>query len=394
MAIREKGGRWHWRFQVDGAAYSGATDLVATERNRTAANRIEAKARELVLAGRATELRVQVRLFSDAAVSFLNWAAGEYRAHPNSAKRLRTSFASLDEFFGPRPVSSVTAGTIEDYKAWRATEHRVKDVTIRHDLHALSVFMQYAQKYAWARHNPVRDVEIPSDADAVRMHVLSDAEEHLYFTLAKRNQDLYDLGRLMLNQGCRPEELLGLEKKHVDLAGGFMRIVAGKSKAARRRLRLVSESRLILAGRMGTAGQWVFPSRRTGGHIVKLNQAHDRVLELSATCHCGRIRADHTSDSKCQSFQERERLAFVMYDLRHTFATRAAEDGMAPAALAAILGHGDLRSITKYVHVRQDAMDRAMEQRDARASLRPVGITAGSDIQRLSGKDRDGRKPQ
>jgi len=48
-------------------------------------------------------------------------------------------------------------------------------------------------------------------------------------------------------------------------------------------------------------------------------------------------------------------MAFVLYDFRHTFATRAAEAGMPVATLASILGHGDLRSVTKYVHVRQEA---------------------------------------
>jgi integrase len=49
-----------------------------------------------------------------------------------------------------------------------------------------------------------------------------------------------------------------------------------------------------------------------------------------------------------------------MYDFRHTFATRAAEAGMPVASLAAILGHADLRSVMRYVHVRQEAQDRAM----------------------------------
>jgi hypothetical protein len=38
---------------------------------------------------------------------------------------------------------------------------------------------------------------------------------------------------------------------------------------------------------------------------------------------------------------------------------------MPVATLAAILGHSDLRSVMKYVHVRQEAQDRAMEQFEA-----------------------------
>jgi hypothetical protein len=73
------------------------TDLAATELNRTAAMRLEAKVRELVISGRANELLVKVVPFSEAAEAFLNWADREHREHPNSAKRLRTSRSSISK---------------------------------------------------------------------------------------------------------------------------------------------------------------------------------------------------------------------------------------------------------------------------------------------------------
>lgn len=340
MPIRERRGNWHYRFKVNGAQYSGNTDLAATERNRAAANRIEAKARELVQSGKAHELRLDVQPFSSASDKFLKWADSEYRKHPSSALRLRTSFASISVFFGERPVSSITAGNVEDYKAWRSNEHKVKDITIRHDLHALSLFFQYARKHNWLRSNPLEDVQIPSDHEAVRMHVLTAKEEAVYFGVARRNKNLYDLGRIMLNQGCRPEEILGLRKSSVNLERGQFSIEHGKSKAARRTLTMTAETRSILASRMDGLSQWVFPSPKMDGHIIKLNKAHDAVLRVT-------------------------KQSFVLYDFRHTFATRAAELGIAPATLAAIMGHGDIRSIGKYIHVRQDAMDRAMKDLDA-----------------------------
>jgi integrase len=137
--------------------------------------------------------------------------------------------------------------------------------------HALSVLFKYAIKQTWARENPGRKVEIPSDADALRMHILTPTEEASYVAVCLRGQktvkikaqkrsngvaigehkrtvdtdarDLHDRGRLMLNQGCRPEELLSLRKDAIDLKRNAMRIVAGKSAAARRELRLSPESR-------------------------------------------------------------------------------------------------------------------------------------------------------
>ena len=248
MPLRERDGMWHYRFWLDGREYTANTDLVATERKKNAAARVEAKARELVMSGRAHELRLEVRPFSEASADFLRWADGEYREHPNSAKRLRTSFVSLTRFFGKAPVSSILRGHVNDFKAWRRKEHQVREITIRHDLHALSKAFGYFIDHNWARENPLRGVKglIPSDKDAVRIHVLTSAEEALYFeTVRLRFPALYDLGRLMINQGCRPEEILELGVADIDLERSHLTIRKGKSSAARRQLKLTAEGREI-----------------------------------------------------------------------------------------------------------------------------------------------------
>lgn len=90
----------------------------------------------------------------------------------------------------------------------------------------------------------------------------------------------------------------------------------------------------------------------------------------------------------CVEFRERSRLAFVIYDFRHAFATRMAEGGMPVATLAAILGHTDLRSVMKYVHVRQEAMDRAMEQFDAPETLQNIlDMKRSSGFRPVSGRE-------
>jgi integrase len=389
MGLRERNGKWHYRFMVAGAWYSDNTGLVATERNKTAASRVEAEAHKLVSEGRAHLLKLRPIRFSEAAEKFLSWVDAEYREHPNSAKRIRTSFASLGEFFKREMVATVTPGSVEDFKAYRracpkcknqrpgvlaceacgGTGDGVREVTIRHDLHSLSVFFQYARKHNWVKDNPVREVEIPSDEDAVRIHPLTPNEETLYFSACEKKmaelqasrkprpggkqgyngfQDLADLGRLMIQQGCRPEELLALQQPHVDLERGILTIIKGKSNAAKRTLRLRPASKEILARRLGAVGRWVFPSpRRHGEHVTKLNNRHVDVLK---ECH----------------------LKFVPYDFRHTFATRAADAGMPLGTLAKILGHGNLRSVLKYVHPDQGSMDLAMEALD---KPRPVEET-------------------
>jgi integrase len=325
--------------------------LAATERNRTAALRIEAEMRRRVLEGKGQTLKLAVTPFSDAAEQFLTWAETEHREHPNTSRRLRTSFATLTKFFRSSAVSGITQGAIEDYKAWRRREHEVREITLRHDLHALSKFFRYATKHNWAVENPVRGVTIPSDMDAVRMHVLAPNEEKQYFaaTLSKFTverekttthhgpfQDLHDVARLILLQGCRPAEVMRLRPEDIDLERGTLRIDWGKSRAARRTLKLRPESREILTARVSDGGRWIFPGKKPGEALTKLNGAHGKVLEATG-------------------------LRFVLYDLRHTFATRMAEAGCPLATLAAILGHANLRSISKYVHPTEREQHAAMD---------------------------------
>ena len=243
MGLRVRNGKWYYRFRLDGRNYAATTNLLATRQNVSRARTLEAEHRIALLEGRRPTLRMVVREFSDAVPEFLEWTKSHYRAHPNSGRRIAVSLASALHFFQSEPVSMIDEGRIEAYKTWRLNEHRVRDVTVRHDLHALSVFFNYAIKQRWSRENPVRRVEIPSDIEAVRIHVLSVDEERHYFLLASKHRDLYDLGRLMINQGMRPEEVMALGKFDTNLDRCQLHTRTGKSAAARRTLDLTPESR-------------------------------------------------------------------------------------------------------------------------------------------------------
>ena len=360
MALREQNGKWHYRFQVNSQKYFGSTDLDATEQNRTKAARKEASAHRLVTEGRADLLKLAVLPFTEASEQFLIWAEGKHRDHPSTATRLRTSFASLNVFFKDAMVHTITEGRVDDFASWRRSVHQVRDVTIRHDFHALSKFFKYAVKHAWCRDNPVGRAEIPSDAESVRIRVLTHAEELKYFDAANQYPNLRDLGRLMLCQGCRPDELMSLQQTDVDVVKGRMQIRSGKTTAAKRVLRLTAESRSILAARLD-GGRWVFRGKKAGEHLTKLNGSHENALNSVNPCRkCGRLKVDH-EDKSCK-FERANGLEFVLYDLRHTFATRMVESGCSLPTLAAILGHSGLRMVMRYVHPQQEHKDAAMEK--------------------------------
>jgi integrase len=345
MSLRERSGLWHFRSQFRGKEYSGSTDLAATPQNMREALEIETEFFKSLKEGRRPARQFEPLTFDKALPKFLKAAETTYRSHPNSYKRIKSSLASALEFFGGTQVSEIDGARIDDYKEWRISEHEVRDITLRHDLHALSTFFQYAIRHHWASHNPIDDVDIPSDADAIRMHVLTPEEEAKYFEFAKQFPGLHDVGRLMINQGMRPEEVTTLAKADIDLEQGKIRIRRGKTLAARRTLDVTSESRRILVARMKGDSPWIFPSSlKPGCHIGRINSAHDRVVAEAA--------------------KQGIYFKLVPYDWRHTFATRAAESKIDLGTLAALLGHGSIRCVQKYVHIQEHHKKKAMQRSD------------------------------
>jgi integrase len=350
LSLREKNGKWEYRFRLQGQPVSKVTDLAAIAENRTRALKLEQKHRDAILRGEKPVRRQTARGFSDASQEFMEWCEVQHLEKPNTVKRVSTSLWSLREWFGSKNVSAIRRSDIERYKTWRLRTHQVQPITLRHDLDALSKFFKWSIVMDLRMDNPVRDVAKPSTENAIRMHIVTEAEEFLYFERCAEcgYQNLADVGRLILDQGMRPDEVYSLECRGVDLDLGRIRIFQGKSAAARRFLTLTTESRMIIERRYRDAdgSKWLFPSPKLyGAHLTKLNNAHNEV--------CG------------------DDLRFVLYDLRHTFATRAAEGGMDLGTLAAILGHSSLRMVLRYVHIRQQHMDAEMKKLDAQAKFRP-----------------------
>jgi integrase len=354
MALTKRGGKWHYVFQADGRRYSRSTGLEGTKRNRTEAVRMEAEHRQAVREGRAFRPRLKARTCSDAAAEYLAWCDAEHRDRPSTARRIRTSWATLGQHLGPLMVASVTPADIERFKAWRIAEHEVRDVTLRHDLHALSGFYRWALRMGYAADNPVAAVKIPSDREAVRMHVLSAEEERLYFAAAAKMPDLYDLGRVMIQQGLRPDEVLHLTAPDVDLAAGRATVRRSKTRAGQRTVTLTSESKSILARRIAGLPPNC-PAERTLWTCSPsgLAKMHWRALGRPPKPKDGTLRGPNA-------------LGFEMcvYDIRHTFATRMAQHGCDLATLAAILGHGNLRTCQRYIHISAAHQEAAMRKYD------------------------------
>ena len=134
---------------------------------------------------------------------------------------------------------------------------------------------------------------------------------------------------LILNTGMRPEEVYRLRREDVHLMEGYLHIPFGKTRAARRDIPLNRDTRVLLAARLeklGT-GTFVFPSK------------HDWSKPM------GQIANTHARTVKRVGLPW-----FRLYDLRHTFATRAVQSGMDLPTVAKTLGHAKLNMVLRYAH--------------------------------------------
>src|SRR5262249_53491323 len=153
----------------------------------------------------------------------------------------------------------------------------------------------------------------------------TDEEEKLYLMAA--SQPLQDIAALMLETGMRPEEVCRIRRQNVFLEQGYIYNPYGKTKAARRNVPLTKRACDVLLKRIEKAeGDYLFPGRSTDASIVKVNASHVSAVERSKVAR------------------------FRLYDLRHTFATRAVESGMDLVTLAAILGHSRIQMVLRYAH--------------------------------------------
>ena len=167
--------------------------------------------------------------------------------------------------------------------------------------------------------------------------MLSRDEEKLY--LLATSEPLRSIARLMVETGMRPEEVYRIRRENVQLEQGYVFNPYGKTKAARRKVWLTDAAMTVLSRRLEKAKhQYLFPGRVEGKPIVKVNAAHNVAVKRSGVAR------------------------FRLYDLRHTWATRAAESGVDLVTLAAMLGHSKIVMVTRYAHPTEQHQAAAMKR--------------------------------
>jgi integrase len=340
MSIFKRGRIYWYHFLHDGQHVQRSTK----QGNPRVARQIEAAFRTALAKGEVgiTE-RKKAPGFKAATRVFLSWSEKQHEQHPATFRRYLVSSAALVRHFADQQLDRITPDDVERFKASRSTakgqrtNRRIMPATVNRELACLKALFNHAIKSGLLLPNPVSRVAFLPEQNE-RTRVLSFEEQARYLAVA--TPILRDVATLMLETGMRPEEVYRIQPENVSIAGGFLFNPYGKTKAARRRVPLTTVARSIVIRRMeGLETPYLFPCETDPARPVpKVNNAHDRAVR----------------DSKVAPFR--------LYDLRHTWATRAAEAGIDLVTLAALLGHSKIQMVLRYAHPTQQHQTQAVER--------------------------------
>jgi integrase len=365
MSLYKRDGGIYWyEFVSGGRRYRKSTGV----KNQRVAGDIERAFRTALAKGEVgiTE-RKPVPTFRVAMTDFLAWSSQEHKA--SSQRRYQTSSVALLQHFRNIGLDKITPKEVERFKTTRSlecktvrggqkrvkTDKQLRPATVNRELACLKALFTFSIKADVLTKNPVSRVKMLAE-DNMQTRVMSFPEQQKYLTNA--TPLLRDVATLMLETGMRPEEVYAIRPENVDLMANTLQVPHGKTKAARRMVPLNAAAKAVLTRRMtGLELPYLFSCETDSTRpIPKVNNAHDRAVKGSGIA------------------------PIRLYDLRHTWATRAAMSGIDLVTLASLLGHSKINMVMRYAHPTQDHQTKAMERLERYSALEQIRAFEGQEV--------------
>jgi integrase len=313
---------FHFRYKWQGRSIRKSTK----QSNKRVAEQMEAADRTARAKGEAGLGEKPVAPFLDRFI--------EERIRPYSLRQKATTARWFRDGMNPlltyKPLATsrldeITSESVAVYSDYRKSRGFAVG-SINRELRVLRRILRLAVE--WREISAAPKVAM-AGAEIRRDHIVSNDEFSRYLSFAPPL--LADVAMILNETGLRPDECHRLEWRDIDLEHNCLFIRIGKTKAARRRLPLTPSVRSVFETRYQLAGRpedgFVFPAPTKSGHI------------------------DHSTVKKqhAAALRESKVRPFVIYSLRHTFATRISTYVDA-WTLCKIMGWASLSVSETYIH--------------------------------------------
>jgi integrase/recombinase XerC len=279
-----------------------------------------------------------------ALASYLRTLAGANKS-PATIVAYRTDIGQFLTFLEETNCTvsepaDVTRQDIAEYLNTLADQGR-SGITRARKLAALREFFRFLEDQSLIAKNPTKGIETPKKERNGRNTLRPDEYTKL-LSLAGSNPRDFAILQVFLQTGVRVSELCALTLDDIDLAHRTLRVAHGKG----------SRSRTITLEKKGIQALRSYLAVRpeTGYEQLFLNYTGSPLSERGV-----RKMLDKYLDAAAITKK------ISPHSLRHTFATRKAEQGVTPYLLKEWLGHARLDTTQIYVHMSQTSSKRAME---------------------------------
>lgn len=217
----------------------------------------------------------------------------------------------------------------------------------------LHAALDRAVKLGLISRNPADAVDAPRGGDSPARSISQEHEGMIFSLLEQQQHRLTVLFRVAIRTGLRRGELVALRWSDIDFDRAELRVRGGKTRNSRRTLSLPDDLVADLRN------HWEFQALERLAHVGW--QEHGLVFPASSGKPLSSLGAIWETIQRQAGIPEP---LYRFHDLRHTCATRLAEEAVHPRVAMEILGHSSIAvTMEIYTHVSSES------QRDALSRL-------------------------
>lgn len=294
----------------------------------------------------------------------------------NTIRTYKNSYRHISAVIGKKYIADVRAHDLQ--KVYNVlAEKGYSDGTIHTVRKLANGMFSQAYKNKIITENPVEFTgAAPKGKKSIRRYALTKEEQEVFLRCAERYaKELYNIFCLGLCTGMRSGELRGLRWKDIDFKERVIHVTGTligdtkkeffrgepKTQSSYRDIPMIDKAYEALKDERK---RQLHNKLRMGDKWQPLEGLEDLVFlskEGAPRCcsHMGQTKDRILARMKKEGYEIND---FSVHSLRHTFATRAIENGMKPQTLKAILGHSKLSlTMDLYSHVLSDTKREEME---------------------------------
>jgi site-specific recombinase XerD len=300
---------------------------------------------------RAKDVQAEIRLGADpraeenakkAVPTFSEFFEEQYI--PLVKPRKRTWKKDLEYFelrlkaeFGNKRLNQITRHQIQTFHT-RLKNEELAASTCNHYLKLTHRIFQICQDFSLVEKNPAARIPHFKEENMIENY-LTDEELKRFVNVLRTddNRNVCNILLLLLNTGCRVNEILSLSWTDCDLENRVIRITAQNSKS--RSMRSIP----LNSGAVDILRKQALITQDLGFCYVNF-QSGKRYTTISKVF---------------QRIKERARVNIRLHDLRHNFASMLINDGCTLYEVQQILGHSNPKVTQRYAHLTAKTLEAA-----------------------------------